>query len=404
MLLSNRVYFSLVLQFNKQYPDYDRSNVEELLLHLLLFVDKRSSSDEQVKNIKTYLQSLRANYSFKLEVVEIEKQPHLVEFLKLVATPALVKMAPAPRQTLAGSNLLQQLKKWWSQWQAAQQNVEMLNPQAIAEDISSSTSLTGGSYDAQDIKLTDEIFSLRREKEELVAQLRFKERILAMLAHDLRTPLTAASMAVETIELSEQNQKLEASKLQNLKQRLFKQAKKQFGIMNSMIGELLQNSQNANAKLAIKPKPVDLSTLCQEVAAQFDARLKRKSMNFEQDIPQDIPQVYADEKLIRQLIGNLMDNAIKYTPERGKIALSVLHRTNQKIQVSVCDSGPGIPPEKRKQIFEDSFRLQRDRSEKGYGLGLATCHQIVSAHYGQIWVESIPERGSCFQFTLLVYK
>lgn len=393
-----------MLQFNKQYPDYDHGNVEELLLHLLLFVDKRSSSDEQVKNIKTYLQSLRSDCSFKLEVVEIEKQPHLVEFLKLVATPALVKIAPSPRQTLAGSNLLQQLEKWWPQWKAAQKNFEMLNPQAIAEEMSTPTALTAGGYDAQDIRLSDEIFSLQQEKEELLAQLNFKEQILAMLAHDLRTPLTAASMAVETIELSEQNKQLETEKLKSLKQRLFKQAKNQFGIMNSMIGELLQNSQSANAKLSIKPKPVNLLALCQEIATQFDARLKQKLMNFEQDIPQDIPQVYADEELIRQLIGNLLDNAIKYTPNKGKIALSVLHRTNQKVQISVCDSGPGIPPEKRKQIFEDSFRLQRDRSQEGYGLGLATCHQIVSAHYGQIWVDSAPERGSCFQFTLLVYR
>lgn len=393
-----------MLQFNKQYPDYDHGNVEELLLHLLLFVDKRSSSDEQVQNIKTYLQSLRSDCSFKLEVVEIEKQPHLVEFLKLVATPALVKIAPSPRQTLAGSNLLKQLEKWWPQWKAAQKNFEMLNPKAIVDEMSTPTALTSDGYDAQDIRLSDQIFTLQQEKEELIAQLNFKERILAMLAHDLRTPLTAASMAVETIELSEQNKKLEAEKLKSLKQRLFEQAKNQFGIMDSMIGELLQNSQSANAKLSIKPKSINLLALCQEVATQFDARLKQKSMNFEQDIPQDIPQVYADEELIRQLIGNLLDNAIKYTPKKGKIALSVLHRTNQKVQVSVCDSGPGIPPEKRKKIFEDSFRLQRDRSQEGYGLGLATCHQIVSAHYGQIWVDSPPERGSCFQFTLLVYR
>ena len=127
-------------------------------------------------------------------------------------------------------------------------------------------------------------------------------------------------------------------------------------------------------------------------------------MNFVRDIPQDIPLVYADEELIRQLIGNLLDNAIKYTPQQGKISLSILHRTNQKVQVSICDTGPGIPLEKRERIFEDNFRLQRDRTSDGYGLGLAMCHQIVLGHYGQIWVESSPESGSCFQFTLLVYR
>ena len=84
------------------------------MLQLLLFIDRRSSSRERVQEIETYLTSLRSSYSFKLEVIEIEKQPHLVEFFKLVATPALVKMVPEPRQTLAGSNLVQQLERWWA--------------------------------------------------------------------------------------------------------------------------------------------------------------------------------------------------------------------------------------------------------------------------------------------------
>jgi len=394
----------IVLQSNKQSPDYDQGNAEKLLLQLLLFVDKRSSSDEQVREIKSHLRSLHSDYSFKLDIVEIEKQPHLVEFLKLVATPALVKIAPAPRQTLAGSDLLKQLEKWWPQWKAASQAPEIESETSDIGKESYSAELAQDYYDAKDIKLSDEIFRLKQEKAELVAQLNFKDKILAMLAHDLRTPLTAASMAVETVELSEKNDQLEASKLRVLKRKLFRQAKNQFSIMDKMIEDLLQNSQSVNAKLAVKPKAVNLEVLCQEVVSQFDARLKQKLMNLVTDIPQDIPQVYADEELIRQLMGNLLDNAIKYTPENGKITLSVLHRTNQKVQVSVSDTGPGIPREKKERIFEDSFRLQRDRSQDGYGLGLATCYQIVSAHYGQIWVDSSPESGSCFQFTLLVHK
>lgn len=390
-----------MLHFHKQCPDSDQGNAEELLLQLLLFVDQRSSSEEQVQEIKAYLHSLRSDYDFKLDVVEIEKQPHLVEFFRLVATPALVKMSPAPRQTLAGSNLIQQLEKWWPQWKGAKTSSE--NRSKTKENYPATVMPTGG-YDAQGIMLSDEIFSLRQEKAELEAQLRFKDKILAMLAHDLRTPLTAASMAVETIELSEKNEDLSANKLLALKRKLFRQARNQFNIMDNMIGELLQNSQNNHAKLAVKPKPLNLCSLCQDIASQFDAKLGRKSMNFIMDVPQDLPLIYADAELIRQLISNLLDNAIKYTPEKGSISLSVLHRTNQKVQVSICDTGPGIPTAKREQIFEDNFRLQRDRAAQGYGLGLATCHQIVSAHYGQIWVDSSPESGSCFRFTLLVYK
>ncbi|MEL6439067.1 MAG: histidine kinase [Cyanobacteria bacterium J06621_8] len=389
-----------MLQFNQQYPDYNRSNTEKLLLHLLLFVDRRSSSDEQVQEIKSYLQTLHSKHSFSLEVIEIEKQPHLVEFLKLVATPALVKISPAPRQILAGSDLIKQLEKWWSQWKTASSDPDS----SSITDEDSAVALNQEYYRAQDIQLADEIFRLQQEKDELAAQLNFKDKILAMLAHDLRTPLTAVSMAVETIELSEQNQDLERAKLQNLKQKLFQKAKNQFKIMDSMISELLQNSQNSESRLVVRPKPLDLRVLCREVVNQFDARFKQKSMDFAADIPQDIPQAYADEELVRQLIANLIDNAVKYTPPKGKIYLSILHRTNQKVQVSICDNGPGIPPEKQERIFENSFRLPRDQSQEGYGLGLATCHQIVSAHYGQIWVDSSPQSGSCFRFTLLVHR
>jgi two-component system, OmpR family, clock-associated histidine kinase SasA len=392
-----------VLHSDKQCPDSDQGGAEELLLQLLLFVDQRSSSEEQVQEIKAYLQSLRSDYAFKLDVVEIEKQPHLVEFFRLVATPALVKMSPAPRQTLAGSNLIEQLEKWWPQWKG-QDRVCLDTDSSKHLENSQGTVIPSSSYDAQGIMLSDEIFSLRQEKAALEAQLRFKDKILAMLAHDLRTPLTAASMAVETIELSEKNDGLSVKKLIALKRKLFRQARNQFNIMDNMIGELLQNSQNNNAKLAVKPKPLNLCSLCQDIASQFDDKLAQKLMKFALDVPQDLPLIYGDPELIRQLISNLLDNAIKYTPEKGSISLSVLHRTNQKVQVSVCDTGPGIPATKREQIFEDSFRLQRDRAEKGYGLGLATCHQIVSAHYGQIWVDSAPESGSCFRFTLLVYK
>ena len=391
-----------MLQSNKRLIP-KKSNVEGQLLKLLLFIDRRSSETEKVKEIQAYLKSLQSDSSLELEVVEIEKQPHLVEYLKLVATPALVKMRPAPKQVVAGSDLLGQLKTWLPKWKDALNNYKSQEELELQD-----SSLVAGdrhTYDAAEtIRLRDEIFRLKQERQELAARLRFKERSIRMLAHDLRTPLTVASMAVETIERAEANPQLTKEKLTALKQKLFYRAKGQFKIMESMIGDLLQNSKSMNAKLQIKPAALDLQFLCREIAVQFEGLMKRKSMTFTLDIPQDLPLVYADEELIRQLLSNLLDNAIKYTPQKGSISLSILHRTNQKVQVSLCDTGPGIPPQERSHIFEDSFRLKRDRGLDGYGLGLATCRQIVSAHHGQIWVESSPQSGSCFQFTLLVYK
>ena len=395
-----------MLQFDRRQSNFQRDNATGALLQLLLFVDDRPSSQENIQRIKTYLKNLQSDYDFKLDVIEINKKPHLVEHLKLVATPALVKIHPAPKQTLAGTSIIDQLQKWWPKWQGAIADLSAATVNNERNGVENSTSASSDSigYSAEIIELSDEIFRLQQEKEELAAQLRFKDQILAMLAHDLRTPLTAASMAVETIELSEQQESASPEKIAQLKKQLFQQAKRQFGIMKNMIEELLQSSQRMSAKLNVEPRQLLLQPLCTEITTQFSKRLKQKSLVLKQDIPQDLPAIYGDAELIRQLITNLVDNAIKYTPPEGTISLSIIHRTSQKVQISICDNGPGIPPENQEHIFEGHFRLQRDRHSEGYGLGLAMCRQIVCAHYGQIWVDSSVNKGSCFHITLPVYR
>ena len=120
------------------------------------------------------------------------------------------------------------------------------------------------------------------------------------------------------------------------------------------------------------------------------------------DIPPDLPEVYGDVALLRQVIVNLLDNAIKYSAQGSDIRLVGLHRTLQKVQVSVIDHGHGIPEDEQEKIFEGHFRLKRDRKKEGYGLGLALCRRIVQAHHGRIWVDSAVGKGSEFHFTLPV--
>jgi two-component system clock-associated histidine kinase SasA len=140
------------------------------------------------------------------------------------------------------------------------------------------------------------------------------------------------------------------------------------------------------------------------ILADMEPKIMAKSQRLQVDIPLDLPCIHADGDHIRQVIVNLLDNAIKYTPEGGVIKLSVLHRTTQKVQICIHDDGPGIPVEKQKFIFKDSFRLERDEDKEGYGIGLALCQRIIRAHYGQLWVDSTPGEGSAFQFTLPVYR
>lgn len=384
-------------------------------LQLLLFIDERIGSRKHIQRIRGYLESLRADYVFELMIVDVGEQPYLAEHFKLVATPALIKIHPKPKQTLAGSNLVAQLKNWWPRWQhsveeyqaeVAQKGSSLSPVSSSSPAQSPSSTINSMASSIELIRLSDEIFRLKQEKQELLEQLRFKDQVLAMLAHDLRSPLTAASIALETLELDHRpkHNGSTAGLTPALKSRLIEQARIQFRSMDRMITDLLQGAKGASAEFNIRPQKLQLGRLCKEVLVQMKDQFQLKSQQVETDIPQDLPCVYADEELMRQVLVNLLDNATKYTPVGGSIQVSMLHRTTQKIQVSVYDSGPGIPEENRDRIFENHFRLKRDEEKDGYGLGLSLCQRIIRAHYGRIWVDTAPNTGGCFHFTLPIYR
>ncbi|MEH1785643.1 histidine kinase [Nostoc sp.] len=399
-----------MLKHDYMQVSQDQPIHSEAPLQLLLFVDGRPKSRQQVQRIRAYLKELQAEYSFELQTIDVGQQPYLAEHFKLVATPALIKIHPEPRQVLAGSNIIAQLKNWWPRWQAAvdaylklqedlqeriDDNARMTSPKSTIRSVAISAEL---------IRLSDEIFRLKQEKDNLQEQLQFKDRVMAMLAHDLRNPLTAAAIAIETLQ---SNYNLETGQFQRLKPsltaHLLKQARHQTKVIDRMITDLLQVGRGKDTEFRILPQKVQLGKLCLEVLEELCDRYTAKSQEVETDIPNDLPYVYADPERIRQVLVNLLDNAIKYTPEGGKISIAGLHRTTQKVQFSIGDTGPGIPVENRDRIFENHFRLQRDEGTEGYGIGLCLCQRIVLAHYGQIWVDSAPNNGAWFHFTLPVY-
>jgi two-component system clock-associated histidine kinase SasA len=432
----------------------DEPNDNEMPLQLLLFVDKRPSSREQIKQVREALSSLMAESPFDLQVIDVGEQPYLAEHFRLVATPALIKTHPEPRQTLAGSTMIEQLQHWWSYWQRQVEDyldtidystptpanppkiisARVLVDAVITENQGLSATRLNGSGDtptveatstfavaaekrnppkginsvaisSELIQLSDEVFRLKQENEELQHQLHFKDQIIAMLAHDLRNPLTAASIAVETLEMGHDSELGWSSRLTpTLAAQLLKHARTQIRTIDHMITDILQAARGANSELRIQPQKLDLGLLCLDILDGLQEQFQAKSQQVEKDIPSDLPTVLADGERVRQVIINLLDNAIKYTPIGGTISLSILHRTSQKVQVSIADNGPGIPEKNREQIFEDRYRLERDAKEAGYGIGLSLCQRIIRAHYGQIWVDSTENQGSYFHFTLPVFR
>ena len=383
-------------------------------LQLLLFLDERMASHVQNQEICDKLSNLDRERSFELQIVDVSKQPDLAEHYRVIATPALVKLYPPPRQILAGSNLLDQIDNWWERWQG--------DIDAVGEDFSANYDRYPDSLDPVErpkervilsdsidyvsnlIKLTDEVFALKQEKQELLDRLKFQDRAIAILAHDLRNPLTAAALALETLEIIHNPLDYRANALDSVAiEKLIKRALVQLQSIDRLVDDILQPLVTTN-DCNIRPQKLDLIELILGVISRLEHQFQTKFQAVTTDIPQDLPLIYGDEDKLRQVITNLLDNAIKYTPINGQIHVSALHRTAQTIQVSIADNGLGIPEENQKHIFQDRYRLDRDLFQSGYGVGLAVCQQIVRAHYGQIWVESVPGKGSVFHFTLLVYR
>jgi len=373
-------------------------------LQLLLFVDKRPQSSERIRQIRHYLKHHPDGDRCQLRVIDIGEQPHLAEHFKLVATPALIKTAPKPRQTIAGTNLVEQLERFWPRWlQAADQGDTEWN--SIDNDPAQTMQETASlASEAELIRLSDEIFRISQEKVDLEAQLQFKDRLIAMLAHDLRNPLTALSIALETLEMGFEAGKGISMLKPELQAQILHHGRTQTKAIDRMITDILQVARGSHARFQINPVPLDFVHLLTSILDRLKRQFHTKEQRVETDLPSDLPQVHVDPELVRQLVVNLLDNATKYTPQGGTITVSALHRTTQKIQVSICDTGPGIPEENQQRIFEDRFRLKRDESTDGYGIGLSLCQRIVRAHYGQIWVDSEANQGSCFHFTLPVYR
>jgi two-component system, OmpR family, clock-associated histidine kinase SasA len=374
----------------------DKSNLSTVL-QLLLFVDDRYCSTPEYYQILNYLD--QHDLKSGLKIIDVSEQPGLVEHFKLVATPTLIKLSPAPRQVFSGYHIISELENWLPAWmeEAESSHQENLIAGSIPENISDITQIQ------EMVRLADEVFQLRRQQTDLKEQLRFKEQAISILAHDLRNPLTAANLALDTLAIARDPNDLRSAHLQpELMQKLVSRAREQVMIVDRLVSDILHLSQGAVVDIPIVPHRFDINDLLGAVVEQLIEPFQGKEQQLLTDIPQDLPPVYADPDRIRQVLVNLLDNASKYTPKGGKIQVVALHRTSQKVQISVIDNGSAIPASDYDLIFQRYYRMGRDESEDGYGLGLPLCKSIIRAHFGQIWVESSP-RGNVFHFTLPVH-
>jgi len=223
---------------------------------------------------------------------------------------------------------------------------------------------------------------------------KMRSEFVANVSHELRTPLTSIRGFVETLK--------ERAIADPKKARYFLTIiERQSNRLNNLIEDLLQLSKIESQEIAMNLQSIDLRDLIDKTISEFKGKINQKEQQIKINIPPQFPLLKVDPEQMELVLRNLLDNAIKYTPNRGEISISALEKA-ENIYIEVADNGTGISAEHLPRIFERFYRADKDRSRKlgGTGLGLAIVKHIVQAHKGTIGVESKLGKGSKFFFTL----
>jgi signal transduction histidine kinase len=227
----------------------------------------------------------------------------------------------------------------------------------------------------------------RRDAE---TKARASEDVLGVVAHDLRNPLGVASMAVQMLRETDltppEREKFLAAATRALEQ------------MNRLIGDLLDVMRLTTGHLALETETVHVATALDEAAESVQHLALKRGLTLAVENPSMPLRVRADRGRLTQVLGNLLDNAVKFTPEGGRIELRA-RGSDDEVVFEVADTGPGVSEEVQAHLFERFWQARR-ADQRGLGLGLTIAQGIVQAHGGRIWVESEEGKGSRFYFSL----
>jgi two-component system phosphate regulon sensor histidine kinase PhoR len=229
-----------------------------------------------------------------------------------------------------------------------------------------------------------------------VTELRKLEAVrrdfVANASHELRSPLTTVRAAAETLRTVENDPKATA--------RFIELIQRNSERLGNLIDDLLELSRIESRDLKLQLEPLDLATVIERTLAQHAHRAQLKRITMRHEVA-GVPGVRADRRALDHVLGNLIDNALKYCPEGAAVRLAAATE-NGEVRISVVDTGPGIPSEHLQRIFERFYRVDAGRSRElgGTGLGLSIVKHLVEAMGGTVGVDSRVGSGSTFYFTL----
>lgn len=229
--------------------------------------------------------------------------------------------------------------------------------------------------------------------EELKILNQMKDDLIANLSHELRTPLSIVKDGIGLI--------LDGipGSINDKQREYLLDSKESIDRLTRIVGNLLNIAKIENKSFEINAQPMDIVQLARKVMDSFAGKADKAGLTMEFKSKEASLQVLADEDKICEVFFNLIDDAIKFTPQGGRITIGIKD-AGRMAECFIQDTGVGIPKEDQKKIFQRFFRANHEPGKKGVGLGLAICKGIVELHQGKIWVESEVGWGTRFIFTL----
>jgi signal transduction histidine kinase len=223
---------------------------------------------------------------------------------------------------------------------------------------------------------------------------RLRRDLVANVSHELKTPITAIRAHLEN--LLDGVEQPDPGTLQVM----LAQSER----LGRLVDQLLDLSRLESGDVPLDRAPVALAPLVTQVLSEIEVARTDRGVSVTSDIPDDLPPAMADRERVHQVLFNLVDNAVRYTPPGGAVTVSA-HRVNGSVEVEVHDTGVGIPSEHLPRLFDRFYRVDTSRSragDAGTGIGLAIARSVVEAHGGNIHADSEPGMGSTFTFELPV--
>ncbi|MBE0465873.1 MAG: HAMP domain-containing protein [Candidatus Desulforudis sp.] len=226
---------------------------------------------------------------------------------------------------------------------------------------------------------------------------RMRRDFVANVSHELRTPLTAVQGIVEGLidgVISEDD----------ARERYLQVAHRETLRMNRLVQDLLDLAALEAGRTDWELHAVDIGDVLTRVETRLQANLAEKELTERSELPANLPPLLANENRLEQVLTNLIENAVRFSPPGGEILVTALKRPENRVTVAVQDRGPGIPPADLPHLWDRFYRVEKSRARDlgGTGLGLAIVKQIVEAQGGEVGVESTPGEGATFWFTLPV--